>query len=150
MIDRYSRSHNASANDTQTTKLAQCPNSFEREHRVRCFNHTLNLVAKAILKPFSGVAQKAGSGPDLLAQTHMDSEDEDNEVPLPDTVSDSEDEHTGSDDEGNGTDSDSSSTEDDDTFDAFDTMDEADQQAFLEAVAAVKTTLTKVRASIPH
>jgi len=29
------------------------PNSFEELNRVRCFNHTIQLSAKALLKPFS-------------------------------------------------------------------------------------------------
>ncbi|KDQ49147.1 hypothetical protein JAAARDRAFT_110266, partial [Jaapia argillacea MUCL 33604] len=35
---------NASSNDKQTEKLASLANSFELTNRVRCFNHTLNLV----------------------------------------------------------------------------------------------------------
>ena len=44
---------NATSNDTQTTKLDQLDNSFEEENRVRCFNHTLQLSAKSLLKPFN-------------------------------------------------------------------------------------------------
>ncbi|KAG2151559.1 uncharacterized protein EDB93DRAFT_1051851, partial [Suillus bovinus] len=34
---------NSTSNDTQTTKLDQLPNSFAKENRARCFNHTLQL-----------------------------------------------------------------------------------------------------------
>ncbi|KAF8877777.1 hypothetical protein BD779DRAFT_1415663, partial [Infundibulicybe gibba] len=34
---------NATSNDTQTDKLDQLPNSFNRINRVRCFNHTMQL-----------------------------------------------------------------------------------------------------------
>ena len=44
---------NASPNDTLTTKLDQLDNTFEEENRARCFNHTLQLSAKALLKPFN-------------------------------------------------------------------------------------------------
>ncbi|KAG6821805.1 hypothetical protein H0H92_000756, partial [Tricholoma furcatifolium] len=44
---------NASSNDTQTDRLNALPNSFEAINRVRCFNHTLQLSVKALLRPFS-------------------------------------------------------------------------------------------------
>jgi hypothetical protein len=36
-----------------TTCLDDMPNAFEEVNRVRCFNHTLQLSAKALLKPFN-------------------------------------------------------------------------------------------------
>ena len=51
---------NAMANDKQTIKLNALPNSFEKENCVRCFNHTLQLSAKALLAPFNpAISQKA-------------------------------------------------------------------------------------------
>ena len=44
---------NASSNDTQTTKLAALPNLFEVHNRVQCFNHTIQLAAKALLRPLN-------------------------------------------------------------------------------------------------
>ena len=44
---------NATANDKQTMKLSKLANSFEEEHRARCFNHTIQLSAKTLLKPFN-------------------------------------------------------------------------------------------------
>ena len=44
---------NASSNDKQTCKLATLDNSFEAFNRVRCFNHTLQLAAKALLRPLN-------------------------------------------------------------------------------------------------
>src|ERR1700720_4192877 len=44
---------NATSNDTQTTKFDELDNSFDKENQVRCFNHTLQLSAKALLKPFN-------------------------------------------------------------------------------------------------
>ena len=40
------------SNDKQTSVLTGFPNAFEEPNRVRCFNHTLQLSAKALLKPF--------------------------------------------------------------------------------------------------
>src|ERR1700723_4639183 len=52
--------NNATSNDTQTTELDQLDNTFEKENRVGCFNHTLQLSAKALLKPFNiGLSGKA-------------------------------------------------------------------------------------------
>lgn len=49
---------NATSNDTQTTELASHDNSFEEDHHIRCFNHTLNLGAKSILRPFLATVDK--------------------------------------------------------------------------------------------
>ena len=51
---------NATSNDMQTTKLDQLDNTFDKENWVRCFNHTLQLSAKALLKPYNvGLSAKA-------------------------------------------------------------------------------------------
>ena len=44
---------NASHNDTQAVELADENNSFSEDNRIRCFNHTLQLSARALLKPFN-------------------------------------------------------------------------------------------------
>src|SRR5713101_4664775 len=64
---------NATSNDKQTTKLDQLDNSFHKENRVRCFNHTMQLSAKALLKPFNTA---------LSRTTADDSIDEDEDVPM--------------------------------------------------------------------
>jgi hypothetical protein len=44
---------NATSNDTQIQALSNNPNNgFEEVNRVRCFNHTVNLAVKALLRPF--------------------------------------------------------------------------------------------------
>lgn len=50
---------NASNNDKMTLKLAQLDNAFQVRNRVRCFNHTLQLAAKALLKPFHSCIGKS-------------------------------------------------------------------------------------------
>jgi hypothetical protein len=70
---------NATSNDTQNTKMSTLgTNSFNKINRVRCFAHTLNLIAKSILKPFSAPEKK------------KDSEDADggDDDDMPDLVSD--------------------------------------------------------------
>lgn len=49
---------NATPNDKQTTKLSQLNNSFEEENRAQCFNHTVQLSAKTLLKPFNAALGK--------------------------------------------------------------------------------------------
>ena len=51
---------NAASNDTQVVELARLPNTFDESNRIRCFNHTLQLSAKTLLKPFN-VALASGS-----------------------------------------------------------------------------------------
>ncbi len=53
---------NASSNDTQTTKLDQLDNTFDKANRVRCFNHMLQLSAKALMKPFNIALSHQQSG----------------------------------------------------------------------------------------
>ena len=44
---------NASSNDTKTTKLDGLDNTFDKDNQVRCFNHTLQLSTKTLLKLFN-------------------------------------------------------------------------------------------------
>jgi len=45
--------NNAASNNTQAVMLAKLPNMFEEINHVRCFNHTPQLSAKTLLKPFN-------------------------------------------------------------------------------------------------
>ena len=83
---------NAAANDTQVEALAGMRNSFEPEGRVRCFNHTLQLSAKTLLRPFNaglGKATEGGSEDNKEGENFLDieedsedSEDDDDEDAL--------------------------------------------------------------------
>jgi hypothetical protein len=44
---------NASNNNTQAIELVNMENSFSEDNRICCFNHTLQLSARALLKPFN-------------------------------------------------------------------------------------------------
>jgi hypothetical protein len=131
---------NASSNDTQGEALAGMPNSFVQEHRVRCFNHTLQLSAKTLLRPFnSGLGKGAEDDDAKDVDDLLDSEDE----------SDSED-----DDEGDG-DGDGDDAEDpmalldagviDDGIDKLGALDEATRNEILTDTAAVREMVTKLR-----
>jgi len=71
---------NASSNDTQTTKLAALPTLFEVHNRVQCFNHTIQLAAKALLQPLNpGITGNDDDGsdcPPLVVEDESDKEGE--------------------------------------------------------------------------
>ena len=74
---------NVSANNTQTAALAALDNSFEEEARIRCFNHTVSLSAKAFLVPFNTAI--GGADPDdLIADVEAlnieEEDDNDNDI----------------------------------------------------------------------
>jgi len=90
---------NATSNDTQMTALSNNPNNiFSEVNRVRCFNHTINLAVKSLLRPFQIITRRDGSTasldlddfdlPDLESVSHdsddeeNDSDDEDEEIPM--------------------------------------------------------------------
>jgi hypothetical protein len=72
---------NALSNATQVAALAGMLNSFELDARVRCFNHMLQLSAKALLRPFntgfSDASEDAVTEADGLLDMEDDDEDED-------------------------------------------------------------------------
>jgi hypothetical protein len=78
---------NATANDKQTTKLSKLDNSFEEEYRAQCFNHTIQLSAKTLLKPFNmALASRPNNdvemeeeGDDDLLVLEVEEEDSDEE-----------------------------------------------------------------------
>jgi hypothetical protein len=125
---------NATLNDTQGETLAKMPNSFELENRVRCFNHTLQLSAKTLLRPFNaglGKTSEDGDNPDVddLLNSGVDDEEEDE---------DDEDE-----------DEDLPGVPDlDDVDDGIDELDELDadeREGIIADTAAVRETVTKLR-----
>ena len=82
---------NATLNNMQTTKLDQLNNTFDKENRVWCFNHTLQLSAKALLKPYNvglsakvtdndnEVSQDNNSNPGTFEDDLKDKEDDEDE-----------------------------------------------------------------------
>ena len=63
---------NVTSNDTQMTKLDALNNSFDKENWVQCFNHTLQLSAKSLLKPFNTTLSRKAADNDDMAMHHSD------------------------------------------------------------------------------
>jgi len=123
---------NATSNDTQTTKLDELDNSFDKENRVRCFNHTIQLSAKSLLKPFNTALGKATDDDDAAMY------EDDNNPPIldDDDGDDGEEEEEEEEDVGE---------VEDDGVDELQELNEEDRGRMLEETAAVRGTVTKVR-----
>src|SRR5882724_4378904 len=63
---------NATSNDTQMTKLNALDNSFNEENQVQCFNHTLQLSAKSLLKPLNTTLSGKAADDDHTAMYQND------------------------------------------------------------------------------
>jgi hypothetical protein len=124
---------NATSNDTMTTHLDGMPNAFDEVNRVRCFNHTLQLSAKTLLRPFnSGLSSgkkgdgcSDGDGDDLLLDEEPDYDEE---------GTDGDDDALGDDDD----------DDDDDGVDTLAELSEEEVADLMEATAAVRTAVSKV------
>jgi hypothetical protein len=126
---------NASSNDTQAVALDGKKNSFHVENCIRCFNHTIQLAAKALLRPFySHVTRDAG-----------DDETADEIPDLIDYNDDDGDDDGDNDDDGDEEDDNDDINEDDSNVDGLRRMSEMEQAEFQEETAIVKQTITKVR-----
>jgi hypothetical protein len=120
---------NATSNDVQREELAGMDNSFEEENHVRCFNHTLQLSAKALLRPFNPAFGKAtdincNGGQDDLLEDDDDDDDDDEEGNLPDALE---------------------SDYDDDEIDELDDLDTNSREELIADTAIVRTTVSKLR-----
>ena len=113
---------NASNNNTQTAQLEKLANSFEAANRVCCFNHTMKISAKALLKPFS---------------THAATSDSDDEDTL-DVVT-----HDNDDDVGVSAEADNEDAGE--TKDPFEGLDDIDKEELLQDTHTVRDALNKVQ-----
>jgi len=125
---------NASQNDTQAVELAQRANSFSQDNRIRCFNHTMQLSARALLKPFTksmssvdDEGQPDGPGCDD-GQALDDDEDSDGFLHLNELGDDAEEDFNA----------------EDDGIDNPDELDEEQYEELLEETAVVRDTIAKV------
>jgi hypothetical protein len=126
---------NATSNDTQTTKLDALDNSFDETNRVRCFNHTLQLSAKALLKPFNTALSGKTTGDDGDSDDVTAQDIDDNHL-IPE---DDEEDVEGEDEEeveGEG--------EVEDDVDELEVLSEDERNQMLEETTAVCKTVTKV------
>lgn len=127
---------NASSNDKQREALAAMNNSFEEANHVRCFNHTLQLSAKALLRPFNPAlgkdAEDVGDGnqDDLLDIDGSDDSEEEEDGPL------------NIDDIAN----------DDDNIDELDNLDADAREELIADTAIVRAVVSKVNTfiSLPY
>ena len=134
---------NATVNDKQTTKLATLDNSFEETNWVQCFNHTLQLSAKALLVPFNtAISGKATHDSEVLEEDNVDES-------LPEVKQDDDDGDDGDgnsdNDDGNGNnDGDGNSNDDDGGIDEFQELSQSEQVQIIESTADVHVTVTEV------
>ena len=121
---------NATSNDMQTTKLDQLDNTFDKENRVQCFNHTLQLSAKALLKPFNiGLSGKATDDDNEITQ-----DNDDNLAIFEDDEGDEEDEEEQAEEV----------DDEDDNTNELAALSEDEQKRVLEETTVVCDTVTKV------
>jgi len=125
---------NATANDKQTTALSESDNSFKEENRVRCFNHTLQLSAKALLRPFNPALGKVTRDDEMLGM------DNDNDQLLPAVDEEESEEEEDKDDE-----DENDKDDEDDGIDEMDELGERGREQVIKDTAAVHETVTKVR-----
>jgi hypothetical protein len=122
---------NATSNDTQTTKLDQLDNSFDKENRVQCFNHMLQLSAKSLLKPFNtAIPGKAMENDDATTQDHDDDH----------AILEDDSEEEGEDEEGIDVEDDV----EDDNVNELQELSEDEREQVLEETTVVCETITKV------
>jgi hypothetical protein len=120
-------------------------NAFEKINRVRCFNHTLQLSAKTLLKPFN-----TGRSSAHMAADEEESHVFDNEVPMPSDAGDDSDDDDDSDDIGSGEEDlgdavDEPEDEVGDGIDELNGLDEEEREKILADTAVVRQTVNKVR-----
>jgi hypothetical protein len=129
---------NAKSNDKQTCKLASLENSFEVFNRVRCFNHTLQLAAKALLHPLNP-SILGGSGSQAIISKHASemSDNDDSPLVIIDDESDDENENSGGDDSGGMDDP-------DDNIDELLQLDSVSQRETLHHMVIVREVVSKV------
>jgi hypothetical protein len=116
---------NATSNDRHKEEFAAMDNSFEEENHVRCFNHTLQLAAKALLRPFNPALGKA---PDIDSDDDLGVEDQDSdgeEDSQPDVLEIYD--------------------VDDDNIDEIDNLDADIRKTLTEKAGVVRTTISKLR-----
>jgi hypothetical protein len=109
------------------------PNSFEELNRVRCFNHTIQLSVKALLKPFSS----AGS-----TETNNETENGDDSMPELQAMDDKDDKEEGEDDP------DVDDEDNEEEEDLLADLDDDEREELINNTEAVRTMLNKVRLNV--
>lgn len=128
---------NATSNDTQMAKLSKLDNSFEADNRVRCFNHTMQLAAKALLWPLN---------PGISGKDNNESGEDDDDCPpliLNDEENEAEDETEDEAEDGVGS-HDNAMDDPDDEIDELQMLDDMEKEAMLDGTLTVRDAITKV------
>jgi hypothetical protein len=116
-------------------------NSFDKVNQVQCFNHTIQLSAKSLLKPFNTALSKTPTDDGMAV------EDDNNQVLNQDNEEDEGDEDEDKEDEDEGDNEAEEEFDDnveDDNIDKVQELSEDKQMQVLEETAAVHGTVTKV------
>jgi len=122
---------NATSNNTQSETLAGMANSYNEVNRVRCFNHTLQLSAKALLRPFNTALGKAADGDEGLEDADAIFDDDD----------ESDDDET---EEGDGLPDIPDEDDSDDEVDELEELDEETREQLIVDTETVRQTVSKV------
>ena len=121
---------NATSNDTQMAKLSKLDNSFEANNRLRCFNHTMQLAAKALLRPLN---------PGISGKDNNESGEDDDDCPsliLNDEENEAEDETEDEAEDGVGS-HDNAMDDLDDEIDELQMLDDMEKEAMLDGTLTV-------------
>jgi hypothetical protein len=118
---------NASSNNKQATELHKKNNSFDQSNRVRCFNHTIQLAAKNLLKPFTSCLT---ASPD---------DDEGDAIPDLEEFNDSDD-----DDSSEGSVGYDNEFEDDGDVSELERLGDTEREKILAETSVVRQTISKV------
>ena len=125
--------NNTSPNNTLTTKLDQLDNTFKEQNRAQCFNHTLQLSAQALLKPFN-----VGLSGNVTDDDNQSTQDDNGDRVM---VEDDEE-----DEDGQAKDEDNKDNEDneDDNINELEELSEEERCQVLQETTVVRETVTKV------
>lgn len=134
---------NASSNNMQMTKLASMDNSFNEAGCMHCFNHTLQLSVKTLLKPFNAALSSTGAADDQATDEGDDSGDN-NDLPALEANDDDEDEDNEDAEQRDISDDVSDNIDDIDDVDELAALDEEDHESLLSETAIVCATVSKV------
>ena len=125
----------ADPNDTQTAILAKLNNSFEEDQCAQCFNHTIQLSAKTLLRPFNTALGAAGTA-------DRASGDDDDTMPDLEVI---ENDDNDNDDEADdrGAENNEAVEDADDQIDELEELEDAEREELLAATVNVRETISK-------
>ena len=136
-------SDNAMSNDQQTTWLSQLLNNFESVNHIHCFNHTMQLSAKALLCPFTSSASTAGID-DSITHEALENDETDGMPGLDDLEEDEEADGDDNDDQSGRAVTPQAGNDGAEIDEEFNGLSDDEREQLLDGTAAVCSTLDKV------